>query len=49
MSFQPSSINELTFNKVDDNKIYDMLGKELLEAPVGQMYIQNRKLYFRNE
>ena len=49
MSFQPSSINELTFNKVDDNKIYDMLGKELLEAPIGQMYIQNRKLYFRNE
>jgi len=49
MSSQPLSINELTFNKVNDNKIYDMLGKELLEAPLGQMYIQNRKLYFRNE
>jgi len=45
----PTSINELTFNRVNDNKIYDMLGKELLEIPTGQMYIQNGKLYIRNE
>ena len=45
----PTSINELTFNRVNDNKIYDMLGKELLEIPTGQMYIQNGKLYIRNK
>ena len=43
-----TSINELTFNRVNDNKIYDMLGKELLEIPTGQMYIQNGKLYTTN-
>jgi hypothetical protein len=28
-----------------NNKIYDMLGRELTEIPVGKMYIRNRKLY----
>ena len=41
----PTSINELTFNRVNDNKIYDLLGKELNEIPVGTMYIRNQKLY----
>ena len=49
MSMIPTSINELTFNRVNDDKIYDMLGKELSEIPTGQMYIQNGKLYIRNE
>ena len=40
-----TSINELTFNRVNDNKIYDLLGKELNEIPVGTMYIRNNKLY----
>jgi len=41
----PTSINELTFDRVNDNKIYDLLGKELNEIPVGTMYIRNNKLY----
>jgi len=41
----PTSINEITFNKVNDGKIYDMLGRELNEIPVGTMYIRNQKLY----
>jgi hypothetical protein len=41
----PTSINELTFNRVNDNKIYDLLGKELTTIPVGTMYIRNNKLY----
>ena len=41
----PTSINELTFNKVNDNKIYDLLGRKLTEIPVGVMYIRNNKLY----
>jgi hypothetical protein len=40
-----TSINELTFNKVNDNKIYDLLGRELTEIPVGKLYIRNQKLY----
>jgi len=40
-----TSINELTFNRVNDNKIYDLLGKELTKIPVGTIYIRNNKLY----
>ena len=45
MMGNPLSINELTFNRVNDNKMYDMLGRELTEIPVGTMYIRNQKLY----
>ena len=41
----PTSINELTLNKINNNKIYDLLGRELNEIPVGTMYIRNRKLH----
>tara|TARA_R110001592_G_scaffold123672_2_gene331865 strand:- start:186 stop:668 length:483 start_codon:yes stop_codon:yes gene_type:complete len=40
-----TSINELTFNKINNNKMYDLLGRELNEIPVGTMYIRNNKLY----
>ena len=40
-----TSINELTFNKINNNKMYDLLGRELTEIPVGTMYIRNNKLY----
>ena len=42
---QPTSINELTFNRSNDSKIYDLLGRELTEIPVGKLYIRNQKLY----
>tara|TARA_R100001509_G_C4750251_1_gene176154 strand:- start:53 stop:586 length:534 start_codon:yes stop_codon:yes gene_type:complete len=45
MMGNPLSINELIFNRVNDNKIYDMLGRELTEIPVGKLYIRNQKLY----
>ena len=41
-----TGISELVIDRVNDNKIYDMFGRELLEAPIGQMYIRNRKVYF---
>ena len=41
----PTSINELTLNKINNNKIYDLLGRELNEIPVGTMYIRNNKLH----
>ena len=43
----PTSINELTFNRINDGKIYDILGRELFYIPTGIMYIQNRKIYIR--
>ena len=41
----PTSINELTLNTINNDKIYDLLGRELNEIPVGTMYIRNRKLH----
>jgi len=38
-------INELLMQPVNDNKIYDLMGRELLVAPIGTMYIRNRKLH----
>ena len=43
----PLSISELETNPFSDNKMYDMLGRELFYIPTGTMYIQNRKLYIR--
>ena len=40
-------IEELTSTMIGDNKIYDVYGRELLTAPIGQMYIQNRKKYIK--
>ena len=45
LNMNPTSINEITFNKVNDGKIYDLMGRELKEIPVGKMYIRNQKLY----
>jgi len=43
----PTSITELELNTNNDGKMYDLLGREIFEIPVGVMYIQNRKLYIR--
>ena len=47
LNMLPTSINELTFNRVNNNKIYDLLGKELNEIPVNKLYIKNNKLYIK--
>ena len=48
MNVRPTSINEVQFGTInDDNKMYDMLGRELFYIPTGIMYIQNRKIYIR--
>jgi hypothetical protein len=45
----PTGIEELIKNEgMYNNKIYDMLGRELMDIPVGKMYIRNRKLYKKN-
>ena len=40
-----TSIQEIEANYTSDNKIYDLMGRELKTAPTGVMYIRNRKLY----
>ena len=39
------SIEEIILNENNNNKIYDLLGKELFGIPKGSMYIRNNKLY----
>ena len=41
----PTSINELTFNRINDDKIYDMLGREVTEMQLGTIYIKNGKKF----
>ena len=43
----PTSIHELTLETINNNKMYDLLGRELTEAPIGTMYIRNNKKYIR--
>ena len=38
-------INELQFTWKDDGIIYDLMGRELKEIPIGKLYIRNRQLY----
>jgi len=40
-----TSINEITFNKINDGKIYDMLGREVTNIKIGTMYIRNGKKF----
>ena len=43
----PTATTELEFNKNNDGKMYDMLGRELTEVPVGTIYIRNNKKYIK--
>ena len=38
-----TSINELTVNRINDSKIYDVLGKEVFNIRKGVIYIRNNK------
>lgn len=42
-----TSIEELGIKAISDNKIYDLLGRELNEVPARTMYIRDRKLYIK--
>ena len=43
----PLAITESEFNNFNGGKMYDLLGRELTEVPIGVMYIQNRKLIIK--
>ena len=46
MSAQPVGIAELELNTTD-GKMYDLLGREIFEVPIGTIYIKNRKKFIR--
>ena len=43
----PTGIKELIVDKINDDKMYDLLGREIFEVPKGTIYIKNRKKYIR--
>ena len=45
LNMLPTSINELSFNNIHDNKIYDMLGRDVINPTAGVMYIRNNKKF----
>ena len=47
MSAQPLGFAELELNTIDDGKMYDLLGREIFEIPIGTVYIKNRKKYIK--
>ena len=47
MSAQPVGIAELELNTINDDRVYDLLGRELFEIPKGTIYIKNRKKFIR--
>ena len=44
---QPLAVMDLKPNIINDNKTYDLLGREIFEIPIGAVYIKNRKKYIR--
>ena len=47
LNMLPTSINEIIFNRVNDNKMYDLMGREVTNITLGTMYIKNGKKYIR--
>ena len=45
--YQPLGIYELQYIELNNNKMYDLLGREIFEIPIGTMYIKNRKKYIK--
>ena len=40
---QPLVVMEIKQNAINDNKMYDLLGREIFEAPVDKIYIKNNR------
>ena len=47
MSAQPVGIAELELKTIGDDRMYDLLGREIFEVPRGTVYIKNRKKFIR--
>ena len=44
---QTLAVMDLKPNVINDNKTYDLLGREIFEIPIGTIYIKNRKKFIR--
>ena len=40
----PTAVREVELTTISNNKIYDLLGRELSSIPIGKMYIKNNRL-----
>ena len=49
LNMLPTNIEELVIEKFNDNKVYDLTGRELKDIPLGKLYIKNNKKYIRYE
>ena len=47
MVAQPLVVIELESNIINDNKMYDLLGREIFEIQLGEMYIKNNRKCIR--
>ena len=47
MSAPPVGITELKSSIINDGKMYDLLGREIFEVPIGTIYIKNRKKFIK--
>ena len=43
----PTLVTNIRQNTIKDNKIYDLLGRELTSIPIGKLYIRNKRLCIR--
>ena len=43
----PTAISELAIKTFNNNKIYDLLGREIFEIPLNEIYIKNNKKCIR--
>ena len=47
MSMQPVGVTELKPSAPSDGKMYDLLGREIVEVPKGTKYIKNEKKFIK--
>ena len=47
MNTFPTSIQEFQTNTFNDNKMYDLMGREVVDIPLGTIYIKNGKKYIK--
>ena len=47
MNILPTSIEEFQTSIFNDNKIYDLMGREVNDVPIGTIYIKNNKKFIR--
>ena len=47
MNMLSTSIQEFQSNTFNNNKMYDLIGREVIDVPLGTIYIKNGKKYIR--